>query len=124
LYLMKHGGARGLYRIRRVAETGVPGAQLPDRTAITLQVRPHPARAGRWIEISAPWAPTGPVALRIIDAGGRALATLPGTSAGRGVSLAWDGRDGAGRLLPAGVYFLTLEQDGEALGAGRVSLVR
>jgi len=40
-------------------------------------------------------------------------------------SLAWDGRDDAGRALPAGTYFVRLARSGQALSrASRAVLIR
>jgi hypothetical protein len=43
-------------------------------------------------------------------------------TAGRRI-VSWDGRDFAGRLLPAGVYVVTVEAGGRSVSS-RVSLVR
>jgi hypothetical protein len=39
------------------------------------------------------------------------------------VRAVWDGRDGAGRPMPSGVYFVRVEA-GAALGAEKVVLLR
>jgi hypothetical protein len=40
-------------------------------------------------------------ALTVFDAAGRTVRKLPSA-----LSTTWDGRDGSGRLLPAGAYFI------------------
>jgi hypothetical protein len=67
-------------------------------------VTPQPFRAGGSIEFSLRDA--GPVDLVVYDSAGRRVAVLRrGTfSAGRH-TVGWDGRDAAGRRVPAGVYF-------------------
>ncbi|MBM3317187.1 MAG: hypothetical protein FJY75_04995 [Candidatus Eisenbacteria bacterium] len=60
----------------------------------------------------------------LYDAAGRHVRALGGEVLGAGVrSLPWDGRDAAGRLVPAGSYFYRFAADGEALH-GRVAVVR
>jgi hypothetical protein len=66
----------------------------------------------------------GEAIVRIFDAAGRLLrevlrASLP--SAGR--EIVWDGRDGSGRPVPGGLYFV-LAQSGPASVTGRVAIVR
>lgn len=52
------------------------------------------------------WAALQDVSLRIVDASGRVVATLADGRLEPGAhTLAWDGRDSAGRPVPSGVYF-------------------
>jgi hypothetical protein len=66
----------------------------------------------------------GPVAVTVHDLRGRRLRHLFGgrLDAGRH-AWSWDGRDGAGRELPAGVYLVRAAGAGGAAGC-RVALVR
>jgi hypothetical protein len=59
----------------------------------------------------------------VYDARGRAVRTLTASVPGGFSRLAvWDGRDDAGRPLPAGVYFFRLGGVGDV--TGRVVLLR
>lgn len=65
----------------------------------------------------------GPARLLVYDATGREVRTLASGSANAGrYSASWDGRDDAGRLVPAGVYYCRLEADETA--TARVTIVR
>ncbi len=58
----------------------------------------------------------GPARLAIYSVSGARVRTLvEGTLPAGPTETAWDGRDGAGRLLPAGTYFARLEADGRRL---------
>jgi hypothetical protein len=59
-------------------------------------------------------AADGPVRLRVYDLSGRRLRTLVDETRQAGHhELVWDGRDGSGRELPSGVYFLRMQADGK-----------
>lgn len=91
-----------------------PGAPeiVSDRPAYLFPARPNPvseiAEIEFWLRSEAD------VDLAIYDASGRRLAELgsglrsPGTH-----QVVWDGRDGAGTRLDAGVYFVSMQADGE-----------
>ena len=66
----------------------------------------------------------GPVALTVHDVSGRLVRRLESSHrpAGRHVTR-WDGTDGRGRVVPAGVYFVRLSVDGKT-STGRLTLVR
>jgi hypothetical protein len=69
-----------------------------------LEARPNPARGQvRFQVASSPGAALAE--LRIFNAAGRCVRTLRSTRPAVLSSLAWDGRDGRGRVLPGGVYF-------------------
>ena len=67
----------------------------------------------------------GPVTLRVYDVGGRLVRTLLADvplAAGEHAA-AWDGRDGSGRTVAAGVYVCRLEAAGRTL-LGRMTLLK
>jgi len=88
-------------------------------TAIT----PNPSGALSTIRFAL--AAEGPARLRLYDAGGRLVRELASgrLPAGEHVA-AWDGRDGAGREAPSGLYFLRLECDGRVARAKLVRITR
>jgi flagellar basal-body rod modification protein FlgD len=56
----------------------------------------------------------GRVRLDVVDVQGRHVRTLvDGDRAAGTYRAAWDGRDGNGRAVPAGVYFVRLDAAGE-----------
>jgi hypothetical protein len=66
----------------------------------------------------------GSVALTLHDVTGRSVRRLAGGPQLAGFhSVAWDGRDDKGRVLPAGVYFCRLEP-GATTQSKRVTLIR
>ncbi|MBD3237319.1 MAG: hypothetical protein GF330_11485 [Candidatus Eisenbacteria bacterium] len=75
------------------------------------QSRPNPGGPGLRIAFRVPARQT--VQLRIFDVNGRAVRELlDGTVPPGPQSIAWNGRDDAGRTLPAGAYFYRLETPG------------
>lgn len=85
-------------------------------------VHPNPAPGGATaIEYNVPR--TDDLRMTVYDVGGRRVTTLvQGAVEAGSHTLAWDGRDEAGRPVSAGVYFLSLER-GTGRGASR-SLTR
>jgi hypothetical protein len=81
----------------------------------TLTVFPNPFNQTLDIRLSA--LAMEETDLRIYDASGRIVKILfdhqSQTSKAR--SLTWSGRDEQNRILPAGIYFVVLEADGEAI---------
>jgi len=76
--------------------------------AVSL-VRPNPFTSETSVHYSVPTGGSS-VAIRLYDIRGRLVRTLEdGTRAGGEFDAAWDGRDDAGRSLPAGVYFCRAE---------------
>jgi hypothetical protein len=68
-------------------------------------------------------AAPGPARLRIFDAAGREVGRPVDAVLESGVlETTWDGRDGRGARVPAGVYFYRLETPAEARG-GKVVLI-
>ena len=90
----------------------------------TLGVTPNPFFAGGILRLSLPAQADG-AALRVTlhDLGGRTLrsyALSPGET-----GLSWDGRDGQGRSVPAGIYWVRVEAASRMpVVTGRVLLVR
>jgi flagellar basal-body rod modification protein FlgD len=85
--------------------------ETPGAAAIALRVSPNPSRDGSVIALTLPAA--GAVRVTIVDLGGRVVrevvaATLP---AGEH-TFRWDGRDGEGRRIAAGVYFAAVTAAG------------
>lgn len=82
-------------------------AELP--SAITLEQNyPNPFNPSTVIRFHLP--ATTQVALTVLDAFGREVATVAGGTLAAGEhAVTWDGTDDAGRLLPSGQYFYRLE---------------
>jgi len=84
-----------------------PGARPALRNA------PNPFVSATTIRFDHPRA--GPVRLAIFDVTGRRVRTLLDAAVAAGLqSVAWDGRDDAGRRVGAGVYMARLDADGVA----------
>ena len=85
-----------------------PGAEAPVIRNALAQNAPNPFNPVTTIAYSI--AQTGPVTIRIYNAGGALVRTLvdkphaPGT-----YSVRWDGKDGSGLRLASGVYFYKIE---------------
>ena len=66
----------------------------------------------------------GPVELTVHDVSGRLVQRLESGPRQRGFhGVRWDGTDGRGRVVPAGVYFVRFAAGGK-VSTGRVTLVR
>ena len=100
-------------------------ATSPSRAAAAVAftaITPNPSRNGFEIRFTAPVA--GPVSLSIVDAAGRRVRPLLAEPMRPGVhSVAWDGRDEAGRQCGAGLYFAALRR-GSDLQVARLLLLR
>ncbi len=110
-----HGGTdlRGVYRAEEPPPVGIDPVAIP-AGRVALAARPNPFRASTELSFEIPAA--GPVVLEVMDVSGRRVAALiPGQrlDAGRH-RVAWDGRDGQGRAVGSGVYFVRLETPGGA----------
>lgn len=85
-------------------------------------VTPNPARDGASLRFRLPGA--GDVRLSIVDLAGRRVRGLASGRAAAGVhTVLWDGRDDAGRRLPAGAYWARLSAGGVERSE-RITLVR
>jgi hypothetical protein len=80
---------------------------------VLLAVGPNPFRSWTTFEVGA-----APAEVRVIDPAGRLVRVLAGS--GR---LTWTGSDAAGKALPAGVYFYTVQR-GDQVSSGRLVRVR
>jgi len=102
------------------------GAQSAGATAMYVtrlrSCTPNPF--ARTTVINYELANAGPVALSVHDVSGRLVRRLESCPrpAGRYVAR-WDGADGRGRAVPAGVYFVRYAAGGE-VSTGRLTLVR
>jgi FlgD Ig-like domain/Putative serine esterase (DUF676) len=86
----------------------------PTAAALALSVFPHPFRGAAEITFRIPVL--GRARVTIHDILGRTLRTLfSGDSGAEGQQLHWDGRDAAGRAVPAGLYFVRLETAGGSI---------
>jgi hypothetical protein len=84
--------------------------------------RPNPTRDETRIGYELPRATR--VRLSVFDVTGRRVRTLvDGLEAGGRRTVSWDGRDGAGRAVPSGVYFYRLQAGAEVLGRS-IALLR
>jgi hypothetical protein len=95
---------------------GVPVPTAPSRLALrTPAPNPSSGRVALALELPA----AGAADVEVIDVAGRAQRTLHRGDAPAGVlALEWDGLDGRGRPVPAGLYFV------RARAAGAVALAR
>jgi hypothetical protein len=98
-----------------------PAPRLAD-AAVSLRVWPNPGNPRLMLAVTVPQA--GAVKLTIHDLRGRRLRTLLAAErpAGRH-EVSWDGRDGRGRALPAGVY-LGRAVTAAGVATSRLTLVR
>jgi hypothetical protein len=100
--------------------TGVPSSVGPD--AFGLLASPNPFNPRTTLRFSLPAAAS--VRLEIIALDGSRVVTLIDAPRSAGLhEVAWDGRDGQGRDVPAGIYLGTLAAAG-ALSVQRLALVR
>ncbi|HOX27093.1 MAG TPA: FG-GAP-like repeat-containing protein [Candidatus Krumholzibacteria bacterium] len=101
-----------------VADGGRPLGPLPHLDPAW----PNPLRARTEIAYTLPAA--GTVRLAVYDIAGRQVALLADAPQGSGRhSARWDGRDGSGRAVPAGVYLVRLESAG-AVTSRKLVIVR
>ncbi len=101
-----------------------PGA-VQDLTVMseTSRICPNPFRGSTQIEIVSPMLRAGTI--RIVALDGRIVreAAIGAPGAAR-ATWRWDGLDGSGREVPAGVYAYRFIAGGRALASGKVVLVR
>jgi hypothetical protein len=98
------------------SEPATPAPEIDERRSRVLHASPNPFRLETAIRIPA----SGEGRIEILDAHGRTVRVL---EAGRGMRVVWDGRDGSGRRVAAGVYYLRRETS-SGLHTGRVVRLR
>jgi len=92
-------------------DVGDPGA--PPRALAFAGAAPNPLVGGEGALLRFALPVAGRVSIDALDAGGRRVARVFEGERGAGASsVRWDGRDAAGRALPAGLYFLRLASGG------------
>lgn len=98
------------------AATDAPAFQ-PSGAAFTTGITsifPNPFRSGTRVRFDL--ARPGEVGVRVFDVRGREIARLlEGMRPAGSGSISWDGRDGEGRGVGAGVYFVRLDADGKSM---------
>ena len=100
--------ARTTAVLSNVVEAITPvGGALAGRAGMALAPRPMPATGDVTVDWQGDAGATGPQWLLVYDLTGRELRRIA-LGGEPGGSYNWDGRDGASRLLPAGLYFLRL----------------
>jgi choice-of-anchor B domain-containing protein len=96
--------------------TDVPAPNRPVRLALRA---PAPNPSSGWVELAVELPAPGMADVEVLDLAGRALRALHRGDAPAGMlALAWDGLDGRGRPVPAGLYFVRVR------AAGAVALAR
>jgi hypothetical protein len=100
---------------------GVPGGG-PGLAAFAPPA-PNPVRRGTRVALAFSLPAAGPASLVLYDVAGRLVRELvSGPQPAGAQRLAWDGRDGEGRAVPAGVYFARLEHAGGSVTRRLVTL--
>jgi choice-of-anchor B domain-containing protein len=90
--------------------TAIPAASVTSRLAMRAPA-PNPS-SGR-VELAVELPAAGSADVEVLDLAGRALRALHRGDAPAGVlTLAWDGSDGRGRPVPAGLYFVRVRAGG------------
>ncbi|MCA9730051.1 MAG: hypothetical protein KC729_20375, partial [Candidatus Eisenbacteria bacterium] len=104
---------------------GIGDGDPPLVDGVHVRVIPNPVRDRAALHLQAPSsAAPGPVAIEIVDTGGRRVAgwtwdSIPSTE----IRVAWDATDRSGRPLPAGAYFYVARVDGQT-ARGKIQIVR
>ena len=114
----------GVIYEKRMARPAPAAAPRPAPAADSSPVRAFPNPASGTCRISCRLGSPAPAVVRLFDARGRLVRTL--AADGRNPaepSVIWDGRDGRGRMLPAGPYLVRFESPA-GTSAGRVVLAR
>jgi len=94
--------------------SGWSSASVPTPPMRILSTYPNPFTASTTVALSL--SETGTIGVTVYDVQGRRVATLgtqPGVM-GRNL-VTWDGRDGSGRLVSAGTYFLKVSASGSVM---------
>jgi hypothetical protein len=101
---------------------GIAAIEEESGTTPSANISPNPTPGP--CRLSFTLAVDGPVSVALIDTAGRIVRRLlDGPHPAGEYSLKWDGRDDAGRELPAGVYFTHVTTN-DGTTTGRVVLAR
>ena len=99
------------------------GVDTGPRHDAVLSAYPNPSSGATTITFAGSVAARAEV--KIFDVAGRCVRNLGEASAAGGSSTAvWDGRDDAGRLVEAGVYFLSLTSEDQAENVEKLVVLR
>lgn len=114
--------ATDIYATRITAAPASVETPSGPRSRIACSAAPNPFRQGTQLRIDS--ADAAPVTVTIVDAGGRVVRVLtsPASSAGRH-TIAFDGRDENGLVLPIGVYSYRATVAGSS-ATGRMVVLR
>jgi hypothetical protein len=108
-----HGNESAFTLLTPAQTSGVGPPPAPGALALAPPW-PNPARERALLSFAVPAA--GPVTLAVYDLGGRRVRTLAqGPLAAGEYEVRFDLRDGAGRTVPRGLYFVRLEAGGRTL---------
>jgi hypothetical protein len=115
-------GLYGNYMMRGVIEMLCAGIKTSDALEVVVTVRPNPFREKAAISFSINRPSV--VAISVYDVGGRLVRSLVSRpfEAGRH-AVSWDGRDGKGTPVGAGIYFYRF-RSGHVAQTGKLSLLR
>jgi hypothetical protein len=96
----------------RYESFGPYAVTIPREQPLSARIAPNPGRGPATISVTLagrPYDPPVDVEVALFDVQGRALATLHRGPLARGTTaFQWNGRDGDGRALGSGLYFLRL----------------
>ncbi len=117
------GFAANTGSLGRISGPGGPPPNQPAGLSLTLQISPAHGSAQLAVIVAS-----GPVSLRIVDLGGRAVRTLldhaaPGAPPGMPFTVTWDGLGDDGVAARPGVYVAMIEADGRRAGV-RIPFLR
>ena len=100
--------------------TGVNAEELPKPPEIQLDASPNPFAGS--VELSFELKTPARAELAVYNLRGQKLCDLSSATYGPGKhSLTWDGRDGEGKPLPAGIYLLRLRAAGQGTALKKIS---
>ena len=124
-YTYSEGGDQDMLSLRYVMDSlvSVDEPAVPGRVA-SLRAWPNPFNPRVNLAYTLPAA--GRIGVTVHDLAGREVAVLADGQRSAGEHrLAWDGRDDAGRMLPAGVYLVrVVTSDGDAAALQKVVLAK
>ncbi|MEO6462791.1 MAG: FlgD immunoglobulin-like domain containing protein, partial [Candidatus Eisenbacteria bacterium] len=87
------------------ATVGVPRPGVAVSGLVFAAVAPNPSRGAVALSLAGPEGEA--VEVQVLDVRGRLVAHLPGVRLAAGpAAIRWDGRDHAGRVVPAGLYLV------------------